>query len=198
MGSLLERSPLPRTSWNRSVISPWFSLCAVNRSFHQQLHSSPKIRIPTHPHHTSAFFISRPIAAQNHSRIGRDPQHFQLNERRIRACRNFLLSLHLTRLYSRETGAKPNFLRITILCAFSPHFDSCGQVCSNLKFHFRFSPRLSCFDALVFCTPPRFPGTCDAALPSPDLPFSPANPSIPFNMRFSRDSLLDPRLYLSL
>src|SRR4029077_6074100 len=46
------------------------------------------------------------------------------------------------------------------------------------NFHFLFPPRLSCFDALVFCTPPRFPQTCGAALPSPDLPFSPANPSI--------------------
>src|SRR6266446_3861861 len=104
---------MPETSWNRSVICPWFSLRAVSRSFHQQLHSAPEIRIPTHPHDTSTFFSEDPIPADHQPRIRRYPQDFQLNDRRIRACRNFLLSLHLTRLYSRGIGAKPNFLRIT-------------------------------------------------------------------------------------
>src|SRR5882762_3369905 len=177
----MSTTVLPATSPSRqrSRVRPWRGLSTrIARLLYAQFHPANKIRIPTHPHHTSAFFSEDPIPADHQPRIRRCPQHFQLDERRIRACRNFLLSLHLTRLYSRETGAKPNFLRITILCAFSPHFDSRGQVCSNLNFHFLFPPRLSCFDALLFCTPPRFSGTCDAALPSADLLFSPANPSI--------------------
>src|SRR5260221_3127864 len=71
-------SPLPVTPWQQSVICPWFSLCAVSRSFHQQLHSSPKIRIPAHPHRTPAFSASCPILTDYHSGIWRDPQYLQL------------------------------------------------------------------------------------------------------------------------
>src|SRR5258705_8047869 len=68
-----KHSPTPRTPRQQSVISPWFSFCAVSRSFHQQLHSSPEIRTPTDSHNTLLFSADRPICADYHSGIGRDP-----------------------------------------------------------------------------------------------------------------------------
>src|SRR6516225_7834393 len=52
------------------------------------------------------------------------------------------------------------------------------QVRSDFNFHFLFPPCLPLLGAPASYTPPLFPGTSDVALPSRELPFSRANPSI--------------------
>jgi hypothetical protein len=78
MDSLFKRSPVPGTPWQHSVIHPRLRLHPISRSLHQHLHSSSKIRIPTHPNNRLTFSAHCPISTDYHPGIGWNPYYLQL------------------------------------------------------------------------------------------------------------------------